>query len=191
MNAAIEPALVGALQAAEGCVSSLGGKGYQLAWLLRYGLPVADFFVIPAAWSQQRRSGVPSSLKALLRRELTERGWLNMPLAVRSSAPGEDAASASFAGIYRSCLNVCGVEALVAAVEDVWASLDAPTATAYRQRLAFAGEAEIAVVVMPLLPAKASGQGFRHCLHLRSTQRARRSLGGARPLGAGRNPGGR
>jgi pyruvate,water dikinase len=82
-------------------------------------------------------------------------------LAVRSSASTEDSARASFAGIYRSCLNVRGVDALGRAVQDVLDSQWEPVAVAYRERLGLAeDDGAMAVVVMPLIPAVASGIAF-------------------------------
>lgn len=141
----------------------VGGKGRQLGLLRQRGLPVPDFFVIPAAWSRRSggaQGGLPDALLTMLHSELTARGWLQTPLAVRSSASCEDAAVASFAGVFVSRLNVCGTSALTAAVAEVWASLGTPTAAAYRERLGLADEAAMAVVVMPLLPAVASGIAF-------------------------------
>lgn len=152
--------LVDAADAARAGAGHVGGKGFHLGLLAGYGLPVADFFVIAAPCSRHRAAGGPAALRAGLGEALAARGWLDTPLAVRSSAVGEDAAGASFAGIYRSCLNVRGVDALVAAVGEVWASLDTPAAAAYRQRLGLTGEAAMAVVVMPLLAAEASGIAF-------------------------------
>lgn len=152
--------LVAACESADALPERVGGKGSQLGYLLRYGLPVPDFFVIPAEWSGQRASGVPAALREALGAELARRRWLDVPLAVRSSAVGEDAAGASFAGIYRSCLNVRGPDALCAAIAEVWASLDTQTAAAYRDRMGLGGEPAMAVVVMPLLAAEASGIAF-------------------------------
>ena len=154
------PALVDAMGAAAAEPAEVGGKGHQLGKLHSYGLPVPAFFVIPAPWSGERAGGVSAALRRQLQSELAARGWLETPLAVRSSAVGEDAAGASFAGIYRSCLNVQGLDALCAAVADVWASLDTPTAIAYREKMGLAAPPEMAVVVMPLLPAVASGIAF-------------------------------
>ncbi len=55
-------------------------------------------------------------------------------VAVRSSATAEDLASASFAGQQDTYLNIRGVEALIAAVTDCWASLWTARAMAYRAR---------------------------------------------------------
>ena len=57
----------------------------KLVWKAM-GLPVPDFFVIPAAWSSQRAECFPASLHDLLDAELTRRNWHEIPLAVRSSA---------------------------------------------------------------------------------------------------------
>lgn len=140
---------------------AVGGKAWQLARLRRFGLPVPDFLVIPAVLSEQRSAGdIPPDLMAALGAEITRLGWQGLPLAVRSSAVGEDGGKASFAGIYRSCLNVCGEEQLAAAIRAVWASLDTPTAAAYRQKQGLTDAAAMAVVVMPMVAAQAAGIAF-------------------------------
>lgn len=136
-----------------------GGKGWQLGMLARYGLPVPDGFVVPA--SASGASVMPPGLAATLGAELERRGWLDTPLAVRSSANVEDSERASFAGIHRSLLNVRGAAALAEAVQAVWASLWTPQAAAYRERFGIAdADAAMAVVVMPMLPAQAAGIAF-------------------------------
>jgi pyruvate,water dikinase len=144
----------------DGAPGAVGGKAWQLARLRRFGLPVPDFMVIPAACSRQRQAGVPAELLAALDAAIERRGWQGLPLAVRSSAVGEDGSTASFAGIYRSCLNVLGREQLAAAIAAVWASLDTATAAAYRQRLGLPEAPAMAVIVMPMVAAQASGIAF-------------------------------
>ena len=146
----IDKALISAEAAQTSSPAQIGGKAWQLGQLRRYGLPVPDFFVIAAPCSAQRQHGPDPALLDQLAAELARRGWLNQPLAVRSSAVGEDAAEASFAGIFRSHLNVRGLAALQAALIDIWASLDSPVASAYRQRLGIAAEMLMAVIVIPL-----------------------------------------
>lgn len=137
--------------------AAAGGKATQLARLRLCGLPVPDFLVIPAGWL----AAGPSSAQAEeLRDALVRRGWLDRPLAVRSSATGEDGATASYAGIYRSHLNVIGVTALMDAIADVRASLDGEAARAYRQRIGAHAPVAMAVIVMPLVAAEASGIAF-------------------------------
>lgn len=158
MNTSIQ--LIDAAAATQASPAQLGGKAWQLGQLRHFGLPVPDFFVIPAEASRDREQGLSSPLRQALQQTLAARGWLDQPLAVRSSAVGEDAAGASFAGIFRSCLNVRGLAAVEAAIREVWASLDTAIAAAYRERLGLTGEALMAVVIMPLLPAQAAGIAF-------------------------------
>ncbi|WP_035061100.1 PEP/pyruvate-binding domain-containing protein [Andreprevotia chitinilytica] len=149
--------------AAEAGPTQAGGKGWQLGRLARFGVPVPPGFVISAAACGKRTAGEPppASLIQLLAAEIAQRGWLAQALAVRSSAPQEDSAKASFAGIHHTSLNVRGLDATVAAVQAVWDSLWTPQAAAYRQRMGIDdSEATMAVVVMPLLPARASGIAF-------------------------------
>jgi len=140
-----------------------GGKGWQLGVLAEFGAPVPPGFVIDATASAGRHLGdpLPASLVTTMAQTLESRGWDKQPLAVRSSAAMEDSARASFAGVYRSVLNVRGLDATVRAVREVWDSRWAPAAVAYRQRLGIIDhDIAMAVVIMPLLPAVASGIGF-------------------------------
>lgn len=138
-----------------------GGKGWQLGRMAQLGVPVPDGFVLPAQLSLEREPGqeVPPAVAQALRGELAARGWLERPLALRSSAPQEDSAGASFAGIHLSCLNVRGADAAIEAVRQIWDSQWTPQARAYRQKLGVQA-AGMAVVVMPLIDAVASGIAF-------------------------------
>lgn len=143
--------------------SRAGGKGWQLGLLAGLGAPVPAGFVIDAAAQagRQRGDALSAPLTAALAHALDSRGWNDIPLAVRSSASSEDSARAACAGLYRSCLNVCGHAALVEAVRSVLDSHGEPAALAYRERLGLdAGDSRMAVVVMPLLAAVASGVAF-------------------------------
>ena len=140
-----------------------GGKGWQLACLAELGVPVPPGFVVAARAAAGRRPGapVPDDIRAALADEIARRGWHDTPLALRSSAPMEDSAGASFAGIHLSRLNVRGRDAVAQALRDIWDSPWTPQARAYRQRLGMAdGQAGMAVVIMPLLPAVAAGIAF-------------------------------
>ncbi len=81
-------------------------------------------------------------------------------LAVRSSAVGEDAETASFAGAHESALGVPGDRA-EEAIRSCWASLWSARAVAYRvrKRLGFV-DAAMAVVVQALVPAEVSAVVF-------------------------------
>lgn len=149
--------------AAAGGATIAGGKGAQLGRMATLGVPVPDGFVLAAEASRGRAAGdrVPPAVLAALAQALAERGWQDTPLAVRSSAPQEDSALQSFAGIHETRLNVIGAQALAEAVQAVWDSAYAPQALAYRQRFGIeTTHVEMAVVIMPLLPAVAAGIVF-------------------------------
>jgi len=150
--------------AAQAGPQAAGGKGWQLGRMAQFGVPVPDGFVMAAQASVEHQPGqdVPPAVAQALFQALHARGWLERPLAMRSSAPQEDSAGASFAGIHLSCLNVRGPDAAVQALGRVWDSLWTPQAQAYRQRLGLpiGGTGGMAVVVMPMIEAQASGIAF-------------------------------
>jgi pyruvate, water dikinase len=83
------------------------------------------------------------------------------PVAVRSSALGEDAADATFAGQQETYLWVRGAGAVCEAVRDCWASLHSPPAISYRARLARdAEEPAMGVTVQVMVDAAVSGVMF-------------------------------
>lgn len=83
-------------------------------------------------------------------------------LAVRSSATAEDQASASFAGQYRSFLEIGGdADEVLRAVRLVWASLWSPTVRAYRRHRGIRdADLAMAVVVMRQVDAAHAGVAF-------------------------------
>jgi pyruvate, water dikinase len=86
---------------------------------------------------------------------------VNVPTAVRSSATGEDAADASFAGIFDTYLGVSGAPRVLDAVRRCWGSLFTGRALAYRLRKGISHHAmPIAVGVIELIHARASGVAF-------------------------------
>jgi pyruvate, water dikinase len=84
-----------------------------------------------------------------------------LPVAVRSSAAGEDAVTASFAGQYESYLGLIGADAVLAAVRRAWSSLFVARALAYRsrQKLHFR-ETPMGVGVLRLVQARCAGVAF-------------------------------
>jgi pyruvate,water dikinase len=83
------------------------------------------------------------------------------PVAVRSSAVGEDGAATSFAGVYETSLNVSGLEAVAEAVRQCWASARSPRALAYRREQGLPEDQPgLAVIVQQLIPADSSLVAF-------------------------------
>ena len=162
----------------DGDQSLVGGKGANLARLVRLGIPMPPGFVITtdayrAVLTANSLTGTgPESLRARI---------LSAPIpasvgapildayqslgvskvAVRSSGTAEDLASASFAGQHDTFLNVSGPEALLDAVRACWASLWSPRAVAYRCQRAWEDTAlALAVVVQEMVPAEWAGVLF-------------------------------
>ena len=71
-----------------------------------------------------------------------------------SSAPGEDGASASFAGIHETRLDVPAAE-VTDAVRVCWESVRTPRAMAYRRGRGLSGDATTAVLVQEMILQRA------------------------------------
>ncbi|WP_417454825.1 PEP/pyruvate-binding domain-containing protein [Kiloniella sp.] len=83
------------------------------------------------------KSDLPEIFITELNAKLAENNLQNVDLAVRSSAVGEDGTFASFAGQHQSVLYVKGVNPLILAIKQCFASLWTPSAVAYRQHMGF------------------------------------------------------
>jgi pyruvate,water dikinase len=103
---------------------------------------------------------LPDSLRSRLAGALDDR-FGDRPVAVRSSAPSEDAAEASFAGLHESFVDVRGVEEILKSIRLVWASLWSDRALLYRQELGLdvSGSA-MAVVIQEFVAGDYSGVAF-------------------------------
>ncbi len=137
--------------------AEFGGKSASLGELLAAGIPVPRGFAISASAYRELRSVVSGELREELASRYGELG--EPPVAVRSSALGEDSQEASYAGQAESYLWVRGVDELSEAVIKCWASLETERAIAYRARLG-AGEAAMGVTVQEMVDAEVSGVMF-------------------------------
>ena len=125
----------------------IGGKAAQLQVLADLGLPVPPFVVL----------GPDDALDVAAVRAVVGPG----PVAVRSSASGEDAAGKSFAGQFDTVLCVDGDAALAQAVDTVRASVDSERVRAYCQHHGVdPAELRMALVVQRMFPSAAAGVLF-------------------------------
>jgi len=94
--------------------------------------------------------------------ELAEEcGVAEPPVAVRSSALGEDSQDATFAGQQETYLWVRGADHVCDAVRDCWVSVYSPPAMTYRARLRSGeGEPAMGVAVQLMVDAEVSGVMF-------------------------------
>jgi phosphoenolpyruvate synthase/pyruvate phosphate dikinase len=105
-------------------------------------------------------SPFPADLKSDLVKAV-EATFGDSPVAVRSSAAGEDSADRSFAGLHDSYVNVRGAESILDHVKLVWASLWSDRALLYRQELGLDPERSVmGVAVQRLMAGDASGVAF-------------------------------
>jgi len=103
---------------------------------------------------------LPDDLAETVRKPL-ERLFHNRPVAVRSSAPGEDSSEASFAGLHESYLNVRGSDAVLDHIRLVWASLWSDAALLYRQELGLdVHHSTMAVLIQEFIIGDRSGVVF-------------------------------
>jgi len=115
----------------------VGGKAEGLSRLLALGLPVPPAVIVPV--------GADAADASVLVRELGE------PLAVRSSAVGEDARDRSAAGQYETLLDV--------RMQDVREAIEHVRASTARAR-AYGGGDEVAVIVQRQVNATKAGVAF-------------------------------
>jgi pyruvate,water dikinase len=149
------------LDSPEATLARVGGKGRNLAELLRAGFPVPPGFLVTtdAHRAAVAAGALPGSLADEVRAALRRLGAA--AVAVRSSATAEDLAEASFAGQQDTYLDVRGAEAVLAAIEGCWASLWSERAIAYREHGDVAGDGlAMGVVVQAMVPADTAGVAF-------------------------------
>ncbi len=161
-------------------VAQSGGKGAVLASLFQAGLPVPPGCVVTtqtliaylesqeitatcsaeAARQKLLTGNPPSPMQEALCTFLHEHAPAPSGWAVRSSAVSEDSATASFAGVYESVLEVHEAD-LWSAIQTCWASWWSPRAIAYRQRLGdMSPLPNMAVVLQIMIPARCAGVAF-------------------------------
>jgi pyruvate,water dikinase len=105
-----------------------------------------------------RSAPVPDDLRAEIEERCAELGP-EEPVAVRSSALGEDSAEATFAGQQETYLWVRGAEHVCDSVRDCWVSLYSAPALSYRARLG-GPEPAMGVTVQRMVDASVSGVLF-------------------------------
>jgi len=134
-----------------------GGKAAQLGAALRAGLPVPPGFALAHHHVDEIAGTDSHSAPAHVTEAFASLGG---PVAVRSSAIGEDGAGASFAGQHATVLGVTCGRSLLAAIRKVRESAHAPSALAYRKRLGLDGLPRMGIVVQRLINADTAGVLF-------------------------------
>lgn len=137
----------------------VGGKAATLS-RLEAEYPVPPGFCVVLESQLELDEGLRADLESSYA-ELSKRCGVNdVPVAVRSSALGEDSRGASFAGQYETLLNVQGKEALFTATERCALSAVSPRALAYRTQRGLERESAFTVLVQRLVVADVSAVAF-------------------------------
>jgi pyruvate,water dikinase len=106
------------------------------------------------------RKSIPFEIEEELK-EIIEAQFKGKSVVVRSSAPDEDAASASFAGLHESYVNIKGVDKILDHIRKVWASLWSDAALLYRQEIGLdVKKSSMAVVIQEIIVGDKSGVAF-------------------------------
>jgi len=85
---------------------------------------------------------------------------MQKPIAVRSSAVGEDSAAASFAGQHATILNVTTSAQLTTAIDEVVQSALSLSAASYREKLGVVGAPSMGIVLQELFNPESAGVMF-------------------------------
>jgi pyruvate,water dikinase len=139
-----------------------GGKSAGLGELIAAGVRVPGGFALACGAYPGRNRPMPAALREELATRYADLGdGGRAPVAVRSSAVGEDSAQATFAGQQETVLWVRGADEMCDAVGRCWASLYSDTAVAYRAKLGDgAAEPSMGVAVQEMVDAEIAGVLF-------------------------------
>jgi phosphohistidine swiveling domain-containing protein len=142
------------------CPAQAGSKAANIHFLLRHHQQVpASWVVVWSARDSYLQAGEAVILS--LRMELLPIINPEKRYAVRSSATVEDTGEFSCAGLFRSDLQVQGLDSVLTSIKSVWASLESPEYEAYRRNTMSAGTvAHMAVIIQEMVDARLSGVAF-------------------------------
>jgi pyruvate,water dikinase len=138
----------------------IGTKAERLCFLRRQGFAVPHTLACP--WDlYDRHLRQDAAVLDKLSQALAIRLDPMKCYAVRSSANVEDQAEHSFAGQFRSVLDVQGVSAVLAAIQLVWQSARTSAVQAYRERHGLAArDLRMAVIIQEMVKPMVSGVAF-------------------------------
>jgi phosphoenolpyruvate synthase/pyruvate phosphate dikinase len=133
-----------------------GAKATDLGEAARAGLPIPPGIALAGELTE----AVAAGQRAAIGEVMESVRFLTGPLAVRSSAVGEDSADASFAGQHLTLLNVPSYADLSAAIRQIWWSANTDSVITYRKRVGLFDRPSVGVVVQSLLNPEVAGVMF-------------------------------
>ena len=137
-------------------VSQVGGKANKLGYLRKKGFRIPATYVCTFRAYEEYLSGNDSVLEKL-EKEIENLIDSNRKYSVRSSANLEDATSYSFAGQFKSYLNMKGRKPIMRAIERIWQSARGDRVKAYLTKIGKSGEKlKMAVIVQEMIAPELS-----------------------------------
>ena len=138
----------------------IGNKARGLLFLRDKGFTVPKTHV--CTWDAYLRwAQGDSQIVDAVRAELAERLDPSRPYAVRSSANVEDTGEHSFAGQFKTVLDVRGESEVPLALESIWSHVRSPDLKVYLDRTGLdVDEIKMAVLVQEMVPPVVSGVSF-------------------------------
>ena len=139
---------------------NIGNKAQLLRFLFKRGYQVPATHV--CTWDAfvhhlKNREETAAAVTA----ELTEKIDGSLIYAIRSSANIEDSQDCSFAGQFKSILNVHGIENILKAIETIWESTNASGVASYMKKTGIAQNSlKMAAIIQEMVPAVFSGVSF-------------------------------
>jgi phosphohistidine swiveling domain-containing protein len=126
----------------------------------------ARHFPIPPSWAicwgaYQHFQQDEEVIRVQLRKELSKFIDPAKCYAVRSSANVEDSFDHSFAGQFKTILNVQGVEALLEAIQEIWSAMDTENVRSYLDKSVLSAQKlAMGVIIQEMVKAEISGVAF-------------------------------
>jgi phosphohistidine swiveling domain-containing protein len=141
-------------------LSSIGNKAANLRRLMVRGIQIPVTFV--CSW-QAYIHYLNNDLDLIpqLQHELSQRLKPDRDYAVRSSANIEDSLDQSFAGQFKSVLNLRGVDPIIQAIWSIWATATSPAVQTYLEQKGIpTNQLFMAVIIQEMVQSVAAGVAF-------------------------------
>jgi len=139
---------------------SIGSKASKLRFLIekRFQTPIT-YVCTWDAYIQYLKND--QQIRKIIKDELSRTIDVNRCYAVRSSANVEDVRDYSFAGQFKSFLNLHGIDNIMQAIEAIWSSTYSKGVKAYLERMGVdQSELKMAVIIQEMVSPTFSGVSF-------------------------------
>ncbi len=141
-------------------LQNIGNKARNLRLLAEKGFPTPVTYV--CTWDAHARYLLEDAqILEALKAELVPRLDRGKKYAIRSSANLEDGLNSSFAGQFKSVLDVQGMDETLQAIRSVWDAAQSPVVQAYLvQKDPATRELKMAIIIQEMVPPRVSGVAF-------------------------------